>query len=293
MSNRENLFQISELKIAQQLRHMSNSQLNNYINMLNSFVDELPALDEKLKGFMAARDIKSVFECLYEITQILKKIKADELVTECFKRTNALRNKPERMEAFIIYFLSTLASLSIDIQMALFKDENDEDGDSADDSVSASAPETVKSILSEPAPASESAKSTLSESTSASETAKSILAVDDDVYCIDMFKAALQSIPCKIIGATSGKSALNILKMHKMHKIHPPDLFVLDIEMPEMNGYQLARELRANGQKSPIVFITGNSTNDCILQALKIGAADFIVKPINPSLVLARIGKFL
>jgi PleD family two-component response regulator len=171
--------------------------------------------------------------------------------------------------------------------MALFKDENDEDGDSADDSVSASAPETVKSILSEPASASETVKSTLSESTSASETAKSILAVDDDVYCIDMFKAALQSIPCKIIGATSGKSALNILKMRT------PDLFVLDIEMPEMNGYQLARELRANGQKSPIVFITGNSTNDCISQALKVGAADFIVKPINPGLVLARIGKFL
>ena len=114
-----------------------------------------------------------------------------------------------------------------------------------------------------------------------------ILAVDDDPQCLDVFKMAMKDIPCKIIAVTSGAAALDVLNALV------PNLFVFDIDMPEMNGLELAAKVRERGSKAPIVFITGNVDKNIVMKALKAGGTDFIYKPINPANVVGRIVKSL
>ncbi|MCL2103413.1 MAG: response regulator, partial [Syntrophorhabdaceae bacterium] len=69
--------------------------------------------------------------------------------------------------------------------------------------------------------------------------------------------------------------------------------FLLDIEMPEMDGYELARRIRESGHAAPIIFLTGNARKDSVARALQAGAADFIVKPVAKAELLERIGKYI
>jgi len=117
-------------------------------------------------------------------------------------------------------------------------------------------------------------------------TEKKILAVDDADIVLHILSAFLRDSHYKLTSATSGKTALTFLKKHR------PDLFILDIDMPEMDGYELALRIRAGGQTAPIIFLTGNSTEESIIKALQVGAADFIAKPICKAKLLERIAKF-
>jgi CheY-like chemotaxis protein len=86
---------------------------------------------------------------------------------------------------------------------------------------------------------------------------------------------------------TSGRDALRFLQRHK------PALFLLDIDLPEMDGYALAAKIRESGQKAPIIFLTGNSQRGCVVKAIETGAADFIVKPIIKDDIVAKIYKYI
>ena len=97
----------------------------------------------------------------------------------------------------------------------------------------------------------------------------------------------IQNTPFKITCVNSGEAALHYLETHQ------PDLFILDIEMPEMNGYELAEKIRERGQKAPIIFLTGNFSVAYVKRAVEAGAADFITKPINKNHVLNRIKKHI
>ena len=258
MSIRERLHAIPDLILSKQLLLMTDFQVNEYVKSLHIFIEDFPTKEAELKTEMEAGDIDSVIKSLSGIREMLVNIRADELANECWKYLNSFdKDRPERMEAYVSFFLAMLTSLSIDIQMALFKIGED-DGDK-----------------------------TSSGSAGEEGAVKTILAVDDSVYFLDTFKAALKDVECRIIGATSASSALQMLKRFK------PDLFVLDIDMPKMDGIELANELRNLGQSAPIVFITGNATKEYVLKCMQAGASDFIVKPINPEGVVSRIKKFL
>jgi len=116
---------------------------------------------------------------------------------------------------------------------------------------------------------------------------KCILAVDDREFILRNLKLILQDTDYKLTATTSGKTALEFLR--KNH----PDLFILDIEMSEMSGYELAAKIREIGQKAPIIFLTGSSTKESVEKALKAGASDFITKPISKAQILERIAKFI
>jgi DNA-binding response OmpR family regulator len=90
-----------------------------------------------------------------------------------------------------------------------------------------------------------------------------------------------------LICVNSGDDALRYLKSHQ------PDLFILDIEMPKMNGYDLALKIREVGQRAPIIFLTGNATKRNVIRAIEAGASDFIVKPIDKKYVAYKINKYL
>ena len=119
-------------------------------------------------------------------------------------------------------------------------------------------------------------------------SAKKVMAVDDRPEILSSISDALNG-HFKVFCATSGETALKILPMQR------PDIFILDIEMPGMNGYELAQAIRRmeDYAKTPIIFLTGNSTREHVVAAMQAGANDFIVKPANHGVLLQKVGKFL
>ena len=269
MSIRERLLEVEDLNIAETLPHMTNQQLDEYIATLNSFVDDFPQLEIELRTTSENKDYDALHNKVLAVSEDLADISADDIAEECRKQANGFKSeKSARFEAYVNYLLSQLASLSIDIQMALFKENEPDKG--ADPG--------------EEAPA----EAELPDEAAAEKFAgKLILAVDDDPQCLDMFKLAMKDVSCKIIAVTSGAAALDVIKTVKSN------LFVFDIDMPEMNGLELAKTIRDGGNNTPIVFITGNAEKNIVMKALKAGGSDFIFKPINPQNVIGRISKFI
>jgi PleD family two-component response regulator len=70
-----------------------------------------------------------------------------------------------------------------------------------------------------------------------------------------------------------------------------PDLFILDIEMPIMNGYELVKKIREHEKhkETPIIFLTGNATVKNYQLAVELGVEDFIAKPVEPCVLLEKI----
>jgi len=117
---------------------------------------------------------------------------------------------------------------------------------------------------------------------------KKILAVDDMPEILSFVNSALKNY-YKIIAVTSAKAALNVIKSQK------PDLFLLDIDMPEMDGFELLRTIRSTAEfaKTPVVFLTGNSSRDHVTAAMLEGCNDFIVKPTTYEYLRTIVGKYM
>ena len=116
---------------------------------------------------------------------------------------------------------------------------------------------------------------------------KTILAVDDMPLFLKNLKAMLQNMPYKIVCVTSAKDALRFIEKHQ------PDLFVLDIEMPDINGYQLAEKIINSEQRAPIIFMTGNSSSEDVEKALNKGVSDFIIKTMHKEYIIEKIKKYI
>jgi CheY-like chemotaxis protein len=255
---KERLITISELKTAE-IQQMDEITLNNYVKSLNSFTDALPELDEKIKAALENKDDALLANSLEDTRDLLAAIHADDMAYECARQIKGLKDvKHEKLEAFMTYFLTSLSMLSLDIQMAELKEQKGQ------------ADEPVEKKPSEK-----------------SDHVKTILAVDDTPFFLTTLKNMLQDTEYKLICVTSGEAALKFLE--KRH----PDLFLLDIEMPEMNGYELAEKIKKSGEKAPLVFLTCNAKKENVVKAVEAGAADFIVKPISKEGVLAKINRYI
>lgn len=112
----------------------------------------------------------------------------------------------------------------------------------------------------------------------------SVLVVDDQVSNIRVLHALLGE-EFDICMATSGEDALRLI--HES----PPDLILLDIEMPEMSGHEVCRRLKSSDatQHIPVIFITAHNTPEDESLCFRVGAVDFIGKPINPEVAKARV----
>ena len=107
-----------------------------------------------------------------------------------------------------------------------------------------------------------------------------ILAVDDAPENLDVVKGALGG-DYIIKAAINGRIALKIAEKT------PPDLILLDIMMPEMDGYDVCRKLKANKKTAniPIVFLTAERDFESESLAFDLGAEDFVIKPINAAIL--------
>jgi len=113
----------------------------------------------------------------------------------------------------------------------------------------------------------------------------SVLIVDDTPENIDLLGDFLeQDYTIKV--AVNGEKALKIASSE-----NPPDIILLDIEMPIMDGYEVCRHLKAHPQTRdiPIIFVTAKSDESDETKGLELGAVDYITKPFSPSIVQARV----
>ena len=115
-----------------------------------------------------------------------------------------------------------------------------------------------------------------------------ILMVDDTFINIQMLKKTLGEL-YEVHYATSGQSALAAAARMK------PDLILLDVIMPEMDGFAVCRRLKADPRlwEIPVIFLTGLSDATDMAAGLELGAVDYITKPFNPAIVRMRVRNHL
>ena len=113
-----------------------------------------------------------------------------------------------------------------------------------------------------------------------------ILIVDDEKGNLDLLREALRDEAYRLLFARDGKTALKQTEKHG-----DLDLILLDIMMPEMDGYEVCRHLKANPKtnKIPIIFVTAKVEVEDETKGLALGAADYITKPVSRPIVLARV----
>jgi putative two-component system response regulator len=118
----------------------------------------------------------------------------------------------------------------------------------------------------------------------AEETMSTILIVDDAAENLHVLSELLQP-DYKVLAATSGERCLVLARTQR------PDLILLDIMMPGLDGYQTLACLRAEAdtREIPVIFVTAMGSTEAHVQGLDAGAADYISKPIDPPVVMARV----
>lgn len=112
-----------------------------------------------------------------------------------------------------------------------------------------------------------------------------ILIVDDRLDNLQVLNDTLKAANYSLAVANNGAIAIEFLKKRK------PDLILLDIEMPDMDGYEVCKSIKSDQETTsiPIIFLTVKTEVDSIVKGLEYGAVDYITKPFNTKELLARV----
>src|SRR5262245_9470837 len=116
-----------------------------------------------------------------------------------------------------------------------------------------------------------------------------VLVVDDTPANIQMLSTTLKGEGYQVSVATNGKQALEVSA-----RVHP-DLILLDVMMPEMDGFETCRRLKADehSRQIPVIFLTAKTETADIVQGFELGAVDYVAKPFNAHELLARVSTHL
>jgi putative two-component system response regulator len=116
-----------------------------------------------------------------------------------------------------------------------------------------------------------------------------VLVVDDHPLNLELIEGCLADVDCRVITATDGIEALELVKKDR------PDLVLLDVMMPRMDGYEVCQRLKDSpeGKLLPVVMVTALGQIADRVRGLEVGADDFIVKPIERVELVARVRSLL
>ncbi|MDM8529704.1 PAS domain S-box protein [Anaerolineales bacterium HSG25] len=116
-----------------------------------------------------------------------------------------------------------------------------------------------------------------------------VLIVDDEPKNLDVLHTCLREADFKVVTAKSGEAALKRIAYAK------PDIILLDINMPGIDGYETCRRLKNNelSKDTPVIFVTAETETVDKIRGLEMGAVDYITKPFQPEEVVARVEKHL
>lgn len=110
-----------------------------------------------------------------------------------------------------------------------------------------------------------------------------LLVVDDEASIVELLTASLKYAGFDVVSANRGKDALRLVKEEQ------PDLVLLDVMMPSMDGFEVLRRMRADGIDTPVLFLTAKDAVEDRIAGLTMGGDDYITKPFSLGEVLARI----
>jgi two-component system chemotaxis response regulator CheY len=114
-----------------------------------------------------------------------------------------------------------------------------------------------------------------------------ILVVDDAAFMRMRAKKMLEQSGHSVVEAATGSQAVDMYKESK------PDAVLLDITMPDMDGMAALKEIRKLDPNAKVAMVTAMGQQSIVMEALKAGAQDFVVKPFEPDRILAAIKKLL
>ena len=112
-----------------------------------------------------------------------------------------------------------------------------------------------------------------------------ILIVDDNRNNIEVVKGILRNRNYKILTALSGKKAFEVLESEKI------DLILLDVMMPELDGFEVCIQLKENTKykEIPVIFLSAQNNSDAVVRGFEVGGADYIPKPFHNEELIARV----
>lgn len=109
--------------------------------------------------------------------------------------------------------------------------------------------------------------------------------VDDDPGIVKVISVILKTNGFEVVDALSGAGALALIKAER------PDVVLLDIMMPDVDGFEVCRQLKEDPETSgiPVVFVSAKTGTDHVDKGLELGAAGYIIKPFAPAVMIAKI----
>lgn len=117
--------------------------------------------------------------------------------------------------------------------------------------------------------------------------AATLLVADDEPMILELLAASLRHAGFAVITAADGPGALAAARADR------PDVLVLDIMMPGLDGLEVVRRLRADGDESPVLFLTARDSTEDTVRGLSVGADDYVTKPFKLEEVIARVHALL
>jgi len=272
---------VTDLNLAGTLEQMTDTDFDDYLQMVNVFIDDFPELAAKMSSAHDLKSYEDLKKLLMDVSSALPMLHADNLAEECRSLLASLDGSIDHdsFEASLENFIHSVNTLSIDVQMAMRGAGSGlpppqppaEDGSAPDEE-------------SEPNPDAEGETDPDDED----EPKHKILAVDNMKMFHHILRQHLQKAPYEIHCVDSGLRALRYLELNPR-----PDLILLDIDMPGMNGFELARKIKKAGISSPIIFVTANSEREHIDKAIEVGAVGLIAKPLRNPQLQAKIEEHL
>ena len=118
---------------------------------------------------------------------------------------------------------------------------------------------------------------------------KSILIVEDNLSHIELLEDLFQPLGYNTMGVTNGETALNIIRNN------PPDLILMDIQLPGMDGYTITKKIKQDPQTKniPVIAVTAYALKEDEKKALKAGCDEYMSKPIDTHAIVTMVEKFI
>lgn len=114
-----------------------------------------------------------------------------------------------------------------------------------------------------------------------------VLVVDDEAYITDLVATALRYEGFEVTSAATGREALGVVESFR------PELVVLDVMLPDFDGFEVHRKLIDRGQRVPVLFLTARDSTEDKVRGLTIGGDDYVTKPFSLEELVARIRAIL
>ncbi|MCL2874313.1 MAG: response regulator [Defluviitaleaceae bacterium] len=254
---RKKILSVTELS-AEKIKQIDDENLPDFIGLLNVFTSDIPKQERRLKNVLKSKDYASVLHKLESIGNSLAQIHADDLLEEYQDQIKTSCNidnvRHEKLEAFVDYFFASLTMLVSEIQQ--------------------NVPINIMGI-----------SEFLPFKTDPSK--KNILVIDDTVIFLQNLKRILENNENKVTCIASKESALIYLKIAR------PNLFILNDDMPGMDGCEFAKKIREMKHTVPIIYLTSNATKEYMVKSMAAGVTDFIIKPISATDAQEKVDRHL